>query len=242
MSETIGLFGATGGTGKCFLRLALEKGFIVQALVRNPSKIDFELLLTHKDKLTVIEGDLSDKDAITKTVKGAHYVVCMAGGPTGKPKEYPHNLMLNFFTSLTEIVKEVNPTVKVVLYQAGAFSHTPNKPLPMVANAVKVVIGQWILKLGPNIEDNSNVIRYVHDNKSTFGFPVIVTRPGGLQDKPGGKDELKADHFGGTYGYVAFYDLADWTLNKAMQDPSLYGTYPFVVPVDKDLLAAATKK
>lgn len=239
MSETIGLFGATGATGSCFLKLALEKGFCVQAMVRNPSKMDSELQVTYKDKLTVIEGDFSDKDAIAKTVKGAHYVVSMAGGPIGKPKEYPPNLMLDFFTTLTQVLKETNPSVKVVVHQAGAFANKPDQELPFVMKAMRLVVGYGILRLGANIDDNIKVIQYVHDNASTLGFPVIITRPGALEDKPGGKEELKADHFSGTYGSITFYDLAAFTL-KALQDPSLYGTYPYVVPVGKDLLASDT--
>jgi NAD(P)H-binding len=239
MSETIGLFGATGSTGKYFLKLALEKGFSVQALVRNPSKMDSELQVTYKDTLKAIEGDLSDKDAIAKTVKGAHYVVCMAGGPLGKPKEYPPNLMIDFFTSLTEMLKKTNPSVKVVLYQAGGLSPKPGQQLPTMLKVVRLVVGRWILGLGPNLEDNDKVIQYVHDNASTFGFPVIVTRPGTLEDKAGGKEELKADHFSPTYGSITFYDLADWSL-KAIQDSSLYGTFPYVVPIAKDLLASNT--
>ena len=37
--KTIALFGATGNTGKHFLKAALDQGYTVKALVRNPDKV-----------------------------------------------------------------------------------------------------------------------------------------------------------------------------------------------------------
>ena len=65
MSDTsvqhILVFGATGGTGKAFVEQALEHGHAVTAYVRDPSKLEAH------EKLTIIEGDLFDAEA----VKGA---------------------------------------------------------------------------------------------------------------------------------------------------------------------------
>ena len=82
MSETIALFGGTGSTGQHFLTLALEAGYKVNILVRNPSKVT--ITSNNNDNLTVIEGDFSNHEAIKKTIQGATYVVSMAGGPMGK--------------------------------------------------------------------------------------------------------------------------------------------------------------
>ena len=79
MSETIALFGCTGSTGQHFLTLALEAGYKVNIMVRDPSKVT-----TNNDNLTVIEGDFSSREAIKSTIQGATFVVSMAGGPLGK--------------------------------------------------------------------------------------------------------------------------------------------------------------
>ncbi|CAB9505292.1 NmrA-like family [Seminavis robusta] len=249
--ETIGLFGGTGSTGNYFLRLALEAGFKVQACVRNPDKIDKEIQDKYKDKdkdqLVIVQGTFTEKQDIAKTIQGATYVVCMAGAPMGKPKEYPKDIMLTFFTTLTQVIQENNTSStsstssstsstppKVVLYQAGAFSPTPDRPLTMIHSVFKAV-GQWVMGLGPNVDDNTQVIAYIHQNINTLGFNTIVSRPGMLNDKPGGNVQLKADHFSPTNFAITFSDLAIWSL-KAIQDSSLYGTFPFVVPIDQDIL------
>lgn len=232
MTETIALFGGTGNTGKCFLKLALDGGFQVQAMVRSKAKVDESL--QKNDKLKLTEGDFSNKEAIKETMKDATYIVSMGQGPMGKPSEYPPDLMLNFFKTIVEIVKEDNPCpkLKVLLYQAGAFSALPDKPLPMVGSFFKKVVGEWIMRIGPNIEDNTKVIQYIYDNSGTIGFNTIVSRPAALADKPSNAT-LRADHFSSSNFSITFYDLAVWSL-KAIQDQSLYGTYPFVVPVDKN--------
>lgn len=234
MTETIALFGSTGVTGKYFLKLALEGGFKVQAMVRSKDKIEEDL--QKNPSLAITEGDFANTEAITGTVKGANYVVCMAGAPAGKAKQdYPANLMLNFVTSLTKIIIDTAPSVKVLLYQAGAFSVLPGKSLGLFQNALKTVVGEWIMKLGPNVEDNNDVIKYIEENKGSFGFQTIVSRPAALTDKPA-KDTLVADHFNAPNLPITFADLAAWSL-KAIQDESLYGTFPYVQPEGKDLLA-----
>ena len=218
MTETIALFGATGGTGKHFLPLALEAGYKVKAMVRTPSKVE-----TKHANLTLIEGDFSNQDAMKKTVQGADYVISMAGGPMGKPKEYPKDLMLDFVKKLVTIMKET-PSVKVFLYQAGAFSAKPDGSLPLLMKVFRTVVGAWIMGLEPNFMDNEAVIKYV-DTEKDCKFKIIITRPGGLKEDEGGK-KLEASE-NPEMNMVAFKDLATFSLD-AMKDESLVGKYPFV--------------
>ncbi|KAI2509483.1 NmrA-like family [Fragilaria crotonensis] len=70
---TIALIGATGRTGSEFLKLALEEGYCIKALVRTPSKVTIR-----NSRLQLIHGDLDDVNALEKLADGATYVVCMA--------------------------------------------------------------------------------------------------------------------------------------------------------------------
>src|SRR5918995_5349440 len=68
------VFGATGGVGREVVTQALDRGDHVTAYVRNPAKLD----LTHPN-LTVITGELTDREAVQRAVRG---VVISALGPS----------------------------------------------------------------------------------------------------------------------------------------------------------------
>ena len=154
----------------------------------------------------------------------------MACGPVNKPaSEYPTDMMLHFFQSLVEVVQENDDiTPKVVFYQAGALAALPDKPLTLMQSFIRKVVGEWIVGNIGTIQDNEAVIRYIYEHKGDLGFDIIVSRPAMIKEKPSGT-ELKADHDNATNSPISFHDLAEWSL-KAIQDESLYGTFPYVVP------------
>ena len=68
------VFGATGGVGRHVVTQALDRGDHVTAYVRNPVKLD----VTHP-ALTVVSGELTDRDAIGQAVRGADAVISALG-------------------------------------------------------------------------------------------------------------------------------------------------------------------
>lgn len=68
------VFGATGGVGREVVTQALDAGHDVRAYVRNPAKLD----LAHPN-LTVITGELTDREAVQRTVGGADAVISALG-------------------------------------------------------------------------------------------------------------------------------------------------------------------
>jgi hypothetical protein len=223
MTETIALFGGTGRTGRHVVTYALEKGYKVQMLARSPDKVEIK-----HENLTVIEGDLLNEEALKKVVNGATYVISCVGGPANT-KTYPHNMMINFIKLLVPIM-EAETLIKVFLYQAGAFSPAPGKPLTFMTSFLRQVFG-GMMQFGPMIRDNDQVITYLAENKKHFA--VIVTRPALLEDKE--KDlTVVADHDKKPMSAITYKALAAFTL-EAVKDESLYGTYPYAYPV-------ATKK
>jgi nucleoside-diphosphate-sugar epimerase len=70
----ITVFGASGRTGKLFTELALNNGYQVKALVRNPSKFD----LRHSN-LLVVQGDIADPTKLEETIRGTEAVIDLAG-------------------------------------------------------------------------------------------------------------------------------------------------------------------
>jgi putative NADH-flavin reductase len=68
------VFGATGAIGRLVVQQLLDDGHQVTALVRTPAK----LALTHSH-LTVVTGQLSDRDAVEQAVSGADAVISALG-------------------------------------------------------------------------------------------------------------------------------------------------------------------
>ena len=79
----IAIFGATGGTGRQLVEQAIGAGNEVIAYVRDASKLERK-----HDRLTVIQGELSDQDAIERAVSGADAVISVLG-PRGGSKGRP---------------------------------------------------------------------------------------------------------------------------------------------------------
>lgn len=77
--RTLALFGATGKTGRHVLSQALEAGHSVRALARRPEALDAH------ERLTVVAGDVRDRDAVRETVRGADAVVSVFGQVKGSP-------------------------------------------------------------------------------------------------------------------------------------------------------------
>jgi nucleoside-diphosphate-sugar epimerase len=76
----IALFGASGKTGQHLLRLALEAGHEVTALVRTPAKIS----LTHPN-LRLVQGDLQDRLKVEQALQGAAAVLSTLGPSHNRP-------------------------------------------------------------------------------------------------------------------------------------------------------------
>ena len=83
------IVGATGGTGRQLVAQALERGFEVTALVRNPSK----LAITHP-RLTVVAGNVLDADFVGAAVRGQEAVL----SALGHKRFYPPNRILSVGT------------------------------------------------------------------------------------------------------------------------------------------------
>lgn len=72
----IAVFGANGGTGRLLTQQALEAGHDVVAVVRRPAQFP----LAH-GRLTVIEADVHDVEAVARAVAGSEAVLSTLGVP-----------------------------------------------------------------------------------------------------------------------------------------------------------------
>jgi len=79
--KTIALFGGSGRTGQPFLEKAVEAGYSVKALARQPAKIPQE-----SERLSVLQGDVLKEQDVRQTIAGADVVVSLFGHVKGSPK------------------------------------------------------------------------------------------------------------------------------------------------------------
>lgn len=87
------IVGATGGTGRQLVEQALERGYTVTALARNPSALRVE-----HPRLTVVRGDVLDYPSVESAVRGQDAVVSALGhkrflGPSRILSEGTRNLL-----------------------------------------------------------------------------------------------------------------------------------------------------
>jgi len=77
----IAILGSTGFLGKVLLEKALDGGYQIKTLVRNPEKLnDF------KNSVDFIQGNIFEANKIEETVRGTDVVISTVGPPQRNPK------------------------------------------------------------------------------------------------------------------------------------------------------------
>ena len=106
-ASTIAVFGATTKTGQAFVRIALDAGYVVRALLGNSKKMD------QQTNLEWIVGSLNDDQAIRDCVDQADFVVCTLAEHKFKKQK---TLLREFIQRLYPIMKEQR-SIQVFLFQ-----------------------------------------------------------------------------------------------------------------------------
>ncbi|MDJ1506266.1 NAD(P)-dependent oxidoreductase [Xanthocytophaga agilis] len=70
MNKRILIFGANGRTGQLIVKYALEKGYSITALVRNPEKLTIT-----SERLTIHKGSPTHLEDVQKAMAGCNYVL-----------------------------------------------------------------------------------------------------------------------------------------------------------------------
>ncbi len=123
MKKKIALFGASGQTGQHFLTEALEKGYEVKALARNPQKISQKNM-----KLEVVKGDVLNIQDVRQVVEGCDIVVSLFGHVKGSPEW----LQTDGTKNIVQSMKEKN--VERIISLSGGGLPFPEKDEPKFAD------------------------------------------------------------------------------------------------------------
>jgi putative NADH-flavin reductase len=210
MKKIIALFGASGQTGRHFLNLALEQGYEVKILVRDPQKIT-----QNSPNLTIIKGDVLSVNDVKQTVDGTDIVVSLFGHVKNSPEWLQTNGTLN----IVQAMKDKN--VSRIISLSGGGLPFPEKDEPKFAD--KLI--RTIMKIAvPKILNDA--IKH-HEVLANSGLKWTIVRGPRLTNDP------KAGNY--RVGWVGVNastkisraDLADFIVNQ-VEDERFNFQMPFV--------------
>ena len=122
MKKKIALFGASGRTGQHFLKLALEQGYEVNALARNPKS------LKQSANLNIYQGDVLNKEDVSKVINDTDLVVSLFGHVKGSPEW----LQTNGTQNIIEVMK-IQGVERIISLSGGGLPF-PEKDKPKFAD------------------------------------------------------------------------------------------------------------
>jgi nucleoside-diphosphate-sugar epimerase len=208
-TSTILVFGATGGTGQHFTRMALREGHIVRAFVRKPLKLQH---LQQESNLHLYTGSITDVPNLDELVKGVDYIVAMLGDVQAQRTE---KINLSFVEKLIPSMRKNN--VKTFFYQAGGLSKPYNEPLsPLLWILRNTMIS--FLGYGGQHQDNEAVMKYLELNAKDIDW--IVHRAGISSNGPTKGTLIRSKD---TFSVATFQDCAAYN-SKTMMDQSAVHT------------------
>lgn len=204
--STFFVLGATGGTGKRFVELALSQGHTVRCLVRNPVKMSQS---AGPGKLEVVQGSVvDDKVDLNPLVQGADYVVIMVGE---REVQATQMICLPFVRRLVPCMREHG--VKRLLFQAGGFSRPYGGSLSPIL---------WILRhtLARSYDgqhrDNEAVMEYLSTEAMDIEWMVHRAGIGGDGESKGRLERAQ------TPSIATFRDVAAYNLTALMDDTAIH--------------------
>lgn len=208
--KKIALFGASGSTGGEFLQLALNAGFNVNALVRNPEKIT-----TKTNKLTIIQGDVLNATDVQKTVQGSDIVVSLFGHVKGSEEWLQTNGTKNIISAM-----KLFGVPKIISLSGGGLPF-PEKDEPKIADKIIRTIMKIVV---PKILNDA--IAH-HKVLAESGLNWTIVRGARLTNDPK-SNQYKVGWVGlNATTITSRADLADFIL-KQVDDDTFDGQMPFV--------------
>ncbi len=208
--KKIALFGGSGQTGRLFLSRALESGYSVKALVRNPEKLN----LRHP-ALEVVVGDVLNVEAVKTTVNGTEMVVSLFGHVKGSPE------WLQTEGTRTILSAMKGQGLERIVSLSGGGLPFPEKDRPKFAD--KLI--RTVMKLAvPRILNDA--IRH-HEVLAESGLKWVIVRGPRLTNEPG-KGTYRVGWVGvNASTKISRADLADFILTQ-VEDDTFIHQMPFV--------------
>lgn len=123
----LSLFGATGPTGKYIIEEALEQGYSLSVYTRDAKKLE-----VFAGKVEIVVGDLQDREAIAKCVRGADAVISALGANSLKVQgDRP---VMHGMSNIISAMKQTG--VRRLIQISTAAYHDPKDGFALKAHAV----------------------------------------------------------------------------------------------------------
>ncbi|MRG60729.1 NAD(P)H-binding protein [Agromyces sp. CFH 90414] len=207
---TIALFGATGKTGRRVLHRALDAGYDVRALVRDPDALDVQ-----HERLTVIRGDVLDPAAVDSAVAGSDVVLSLFGQVKGSPKTLQADGTRNIVRAM-----QAHGVRRIVTLSGGGLragdKDRPKAPDHVMRFLLKTLAGHVLA----DAEAHLDVLR-------ESGLDWTVVRGPRLLETPGAGTYRVGWVGVGTGMQISRDDLADFIVTQ-VDDRSFVHEMPFV--------------
>lgn len=161
----IGVLGATGPSGLCVTQQALEKGYDVIALVRNPDGLQIE-----NEKLKKVKVDIMDASTMIPHMEGCDAIMCCLGA---KPQWLSAITLHSESTKhIVEAMKKAN-VKRFIVITAWCTESREGNPFFL----------EWIFKplvIGRNLADMARMEQYLATSPECQDINFTAVRPPGL--------------------------------------------------------------
>jgi putative NADH-flavin reductase len=162
--ERLAIFGATGGIGSHLLSWAVDAGYPVHVLARNPAAVP------RRRGITVTEGDATDPAAVADAVASADAVLSALGSRGVKTP----GLLAAAADTVTQAMAKSGARRLICVSAAGAFIRADPAANPLV----KMILPRIFAKPFADVREMERVVR-----ASTLDWTLV--RPTRLVNAPG---------------------------------------------------------
>lgn len=192
----LSIFGGTGRTGQHLVSQALSLDHEVTVLVRTPSKVT-----VGDDRLTVIEGDVTDASRVEEAVQKAEVVLSVLGPTSNKPEYLVSQGMRNIIDAMNK------QGIRRLVASAGAGVADPNDEPKLINKLIGLLVRTFSRYVYEDMVRTVDLIRGSDLDWTIVRVPMLT------DDPPTG--DVKAAYVGkGMGSRLSRADLAAFMLQQ----------------------------
>lgn len=195
--EKLLVFGATGGTGREVVKQALNRGYEVTVIVRNPSSFNIQ-----HPHLHIVQGNVLQPSTLAGSMRGIDAVIsCLGVGSSTQPTTLYSGGIKNIITAM-----QMADVQRLICISAGALY--VNDQMGFFTKILTKLVLQKILR---NMYADMRLMEHIVE-ESKLNWTIV--RPPMLKDKPftGVYRTAITGHIKHPFS-IARADLADFMLN-----------------------------